>query len=141
MNSWHLSFSNRLNYGPSENIVIPLAVSLNGSNRILMRAKLDSGSTFCIFQRLYADLLGLETERGVAERIGTATGAFTAYGHEITLTVMELEWRATVYFAEPEDFPVSVVGRVGFLDRLKVGLVIMNSRFISALTMRDEPGN
>ena len=88
-----------------------------------MRAKLDSGSTFCIFQRLYADLLGLETERGVAERIGTATGAFTAYGHEITLTVMELEWRATVYFAEPEDFPVSVVGRVGFLDRLKVGLV------------------
>ena len=77
----------------------------------------------------------------MAERIGTATGAFTAYGHEITLTVMELEWRATVYFAEPEDFPVSVVGRVGFLDRLKVGLVIMNSRFISALTMRDEPGN
>ncbi len=40
-----------------------------------MRAKLDSGSSFCVFQRLYADLLGLETEQGVAERIRTTMGA------------------------------------------------------------------
>ena len=123
MNSYELKFTNRLQYGPSENIIVPLAISLDGLNRTLLRAKLDSGSTFCVFQRIYADLMGLETKRGVPERIRTTTGAFNAYGHEITLTVVGLEWRATVYFAEPEDFPVSVVGRIGFLDRLKVGLV------------------
>ncbi len=28
-----------------------------------------------------------------------------------------------VYFAAAENFPVNVVGRVGFLDRLRVGVV------------------
>jgi hypothetical protein len=28
-----------------------------------------------------------------------------------------------VYFAEQENFPVNVVGRIGFLDHLQVGLV------------------
>ena len=35
----------------------------------------------------------------------------------------DLEWSAVVYFAEPENFPVNVVGRAGFLDRLSLGLV------------------
>ena len=34
-----------------------------------------------------------------------------------------MEWNAVIYFAEPENFPVNVVGRVGFLDHLQVGLV------------------
>ena len=54
--------------------------------------------------------------------IRTATGSFTAYGHEVTIKVGQLEWQADVYFAEDEGFPVSVVGRVGFLDRLRLGL-------------------
>lgn len=62
-------------------------------------------------------------ESGVSQRIRTATGAFTAYGHEISMTVSGLEWQAFVYFAEDNSFPVNVVGRVGFLDRLRVGVV------------------
>ena len=84
--------------------------------------KLDTGSSFCIFQRHYGELLGLEIEKGEPEIIRTATGKFIAYGHEITLTVANLEWNATVYFTKDETFPVSVVGRLGFLDRLKIGL-------------------
>lgn len=76
-----------------------------------------------MFQRLYADLLGLDVERGVPQIIRTATGSFAAHGHEITLTVGQLEWQAIVYFAEDENFPVNVVGRRGFLDRLRAGLV------------------
>ena len=34
-----------------------------------------------------------------------------------------LQWDTTVYFAEPEDFPVNVVGRIGFLDHLQIGIV------------------
>jgi len=76
-----------------------------------------------VFQRLYADLLGLDVERGVSQIIRTATGSFAAHGHEITLTVGQFEWQAIVYFAEDENFPVNVVGRRSFLDRLRAGLV------------------
>lgn len=71
----------------------------------------------------YADLLGLELTAGMKERIRTAVGSFTAYGHEINLVVSGMEWLATVYFAEDAYFPVNVVGRLGFLDRLKVAVV------------------
>ena len=57
------------------------------------------------------------------EKIRTAAGSFPAYGHEVTLQVGDLQWDTTVYFAEPEDFPVNVVGRIGFLDHLQIGLV------------------
>lgn len=86
-------------------------------------AKLDTGSKFCVFQPSYARWLGLNLRSGVPERIRTATGSFTAYGHEVRLIIGDLDWSATVYFAEPEEFPINVVGRVGFLDHLRIGLL------------------
>jgi hypothetical protein len=88
-----------------------------------VKAKLDSGSVFCILQRRYAKLLELDLEAGTLQHIRTATGSFLAYGHDIILSIEGIEWHATVYFAEDEFFPVNVVGRVGFLDRLRIGLV------------------
>lgn len=55
--------------------------------------------------------------------IGTATGSFRAFGHELTLTVMEIETVSTVYFAESDEFDRNVLGRIGWLDRLKLGLI------------------
>lgn len=77
----------------------------------------------CVFQRRNAALLNLDLEAGAPQRIRTATGSFLAYAPEITLSIEGLEWQATVLFAEEEHFPVNVVGRVGFLDRLRIGLV------------------
>jgi hypothetical protein len=37
--------------------------------------------------------------------------------------VGQLEWQAVVYFAAEKEFEVNLVGRVGFLDRLRVGVV------------------
>jgi hypothetical protein len=39
------------------------------------------------------------------------------------VSVFDIEWQAVVYFAEHDAFRPSVVGRTGFLDRLKVGIV------------------
>jgi hypothetical protein len=121
--SWPLTFSDRFDYSRFNSIRFPLTLSTAVDNEILIRPQLDTGSTFCIFQRPYADLLGLETERGTEQRIRTATGSFTAFGHEIMMAVGQLEWHAVVYFAAHEDFQINVVGRLGFLDRLRVGLV------------------
>ncbi|HQU84267.1 MAG TPA: hypothetical protein PKY59_14115 [Pyrinomonadaceae bacterium] len=124
MSNWNLSFSELLVYPDNlQGINIEIILSLGTNLPIAAEVKLDTGSTFCIFQRHYGELLGLDIESGDPEIIRTATGKFIAYGHEITLTVADLEWTATVYFAKDENFPVSVVGRVGFLDRLKIGLV------------------
>lgn len=48
---WTLSFSDRLDYGSLDKIAIPLVLSLNSLNRIQLRPKLDTGSSFCVFQR------------------------------------------------------------------------------------------
>ena len=124
MSNWLLTFSERYRYADDEEgITFELLLSSDISARYPVDAKLDTGSTFCVFQRRYADLLGLDLESGTPQRIRTVTGSFNAYGHEVTLTVGGLEWQAVVYFAGDESFPVNVVGRVGFLDRLRVGVV------------------
>ena len=56
-------------------------------------------------------------------RISTATGYFYAYGHNITLKVLGIETISTVYFAKEESFTRNVLGRQGWLDRIKLGLI------------------
>lgn len=123
MSAWLLDFSDRIDYSKYDEITVEIFLSRSASSHVAIDAKVDTGSKFCIFQPRYASLLGLVIEAGSIEKIRTAAGSFVAYGHEVTLTVSDLEWNAVVYFAEPENFPVNVVGRAGFLDHLKVGLV------------------
>ena len=91
-------------------------------------AKLDPGSTFCVFQRLIGERLGFDIERGLPERIGSVRGSFLAYGHEVTLIVLDIEIVATVYFAADPHFPINALGRVGWLDRVRLGLVDYDCR-------------
>lgn len=123
MSEWQLSFSERRSYAKESGITVPIVLSSDFTTRVQVRAKLDTGSDFCVFQPHHADALGLELKRGVVERIRTAAGSFVAYGHEVTMTVLRLEWQATIYFAEPDNFPINVVGRLGFLDHIRLGLV------------------
>lgn len=119
---WQLYFSERFDYSRFNDITLPIKLSSDKANQILLRAKVDTGSTFCVFQHRYADLLKIDVETGTQRRIRTATGSFGAYGHELTIDVGELEWQAEVFFAEDEGFPINVVGRVGFLDRLRLSV-------------------
>ena len=86
-------------------------------------AKIDTGSTYCIFARHHGEGLDLDIESGLPVIIGTATGTFKAFGHELTLSVLGIETVATVYFAENEHFDRNVLGRTGWLDRMKLGLI------------------
>ncbi len=123
MSAWIIGFTDRLDYSEYDEITIEIFLSGTSSTPIAVAAKVDTGSKFCILQPRYATVLGFELESGIRETIRTAAGSFIAYGHEITLTINDMEWEAIVYFAEPENFPVNVVGRIGFLDHLQVGLV------------------
>ncbi len=119
---WLMSFTTRVDYRRFDEITVMVDL-ISGGMTASVDAKLDTGSKNCIFQPRYARWLGLDLTSGTPQRFRTTTGSFWAYGHEITLKVGELQWVTTVYFAEPEDFPVNVVGRIGFLDHTQIGLV------------------
>ena len=117
-----LDFSHRHSYASDLAITIPITLISDINTQVDFSAKLDTGSTYCIFERKYADWLGLDPTSGVETKMATATGSFFCYGHDLMLSVFDLEWQALVYFAESEAFSLNVVGRVGFLDRLRVGI-------------------
>ena len=77
-----------------------------GEERADLVASLDTGASYCLFQRKYAEVLGIEVERGVPMTFATANSRFEAYGHEVTIGTLDIE-----------------VQRHGWLDRLNVGIV------------------
>jgi hypothetical protein len=129
MSRYQLSFSERIGYENSPDITIPIALYTDVSLSVPIAAKLDCGSTLCVFQRKFGEMLGLDVESGIPERIGTATGSFPAYGHDVTSTTCGLEWQAVVYFAESYAFYLNVVGRIGFLDHLRIALIDHDQEF------------
>jgi hypothetical protein len=120
---FQLGFTDRHVYDATDALSVPIRLVSSRSLSTGLLANIDTGSTFCVFDRPCADILGLDLTTGIEQRISTATGSFYCFGHELTLQVFDLEWQAVVYFAEPETFRINVVGRVGFLDRLQVGIV------------------
>lgn len=87
-----------------------------------VEAKLDTGSTYCIFERLIGEDLGLDIELGEPQIIGAATGSFLTYGHFVTFSVADIYFEGMVYFAKDYTFNRNVLGRVGFLNRVLLGL-------------------
>jgi hypothetical protein len=102
---------------------VPVSLRLGDSRTVRLLAKLDTGASFCIFPREYAEQLGLNVESGHHQVVGTATGRFDAYGHTLTLGCFDWELEAMVYFAATPDFPRSVLGRSGWLQHFRLGLI------------------
>lgn len=111
------------NYSLFEVGITVKAVLKSGDLETVIEAKIDTGSTYCIFERHHAEGLNIDVESVMPIQIGTATGSFRVYGHELTLTVFGIETVSTVYFAESEYFDRNVLGRIGWLDRVKLGLI------------------
>lgn len=73
-----LTFDEKIKYpDDAQGINLDVVISKESDRLISATVKLDTGSTFCIFQRFYADLLGIEVEKGEKESIRTAKGKFT----------------------------------------------------------------
>jgi hypothetical protein len=94
-----------------------------GNLSVVVNTKIDTGSTYCIFARRYAEGLNLDIESGIPLDIGTATGSFRAFGHEVEMEVLGFKFESTVYFAESEYFDRNVLGRIGWLNKVKLGLI------------------
>jgi len=99
------------------------AILHHGEASVECEAKLDTGSSHCIFKRSHGELLGLDIESIAPETISTVTGGFLVHAHTITIEVLGIRSEALVYFAAEEHFRRNVLGRTGWLDRIKLGLI------------------
>ncbi len=114
-----------------EGITVPIVLKYGGLFTTF-DANVDTGSTYCVFERGNGEGLGIEIESGIPILMGTATGTFKAFGHELALSVLGIETVSTVYFAESDYFDRNVLGRIGWLDRVKLGLIEQeNKLFLS----------
>lgn len=128
---YDFSFDHECCYDGDEGISLPITIHTDKDSKIDLPAKLDTGSTYCIFQPEYAELLNLDLKAGEEEPIGTFTGSFVTYGHEINLKFLELEWSCVVYFSA-DKIPRNILGRNGFINKLKIALIDYEQRlFVS----------
>lgn len=88
-----------------------------------LNAKIDTGAENCIFERKHGERLGIEIETGEEQIFSTVTGNFITYEHELKLSILGIETVSNVYFAKEESFTRNVLGRQGWLDRVKLGLI------------------
>jgi hypothetical protein len=93
-----------------------------GEEAVSFNAKIDTGATFCIFERIHGEMLGLDIEAGAKERFATNTGSFLAFGHDIRISVAEIEFDSTVFFYAEDIFKRNVLGRNGWLNKILLGI-------------------
>jgi hypothetical protein len=122
-----LNFDVEHDYSGTEAITV-LVTLRYGQDKVSFDANVDTGSTFCIFNRGHAETLGLNVESGEPTRFKTVTGSFDAYGHALTLETLGYSFDVTVYFAAHEGFIRNVLGRRGWLDQVRLGLVEYESK-------------
>jgi hypothetical protein len=121
--SHQLSFTKLIEYDPGQpSITIPITLSVSHT-RVDCDAKVDTGSSNCIFARGVGEELGLDIESGLRLLVGTVTGNFVAYLHEVNLSLASFEFSGLVGFAEDQGFRRNVLGRRGFIEQMTVGLV------------------
>lgn len=88
-----------------------------------MTAAIDTGAAYCLFESGLAGQLGLDLAAGIPMRFRTANSSFDAFGHNIEIEVLGVHTQAIVYFFANPAITRNVLGRTGWLDRVRLGLV------------------
>ena len=129
---YRLDFDRLHSYATAQaGITVPVVLK-SGDKSVPIAASIDTGATFCLFRAELATALGLELTNGEWKRFRTANSNFDAYGHEIELSVLGLTTFSTVYFFADAAINKNVLGRVGWLDRVRLGLVEHDSQIYLA---------
>ena len=103
-------------------ITLPVLL-ISGEFGTAVDAKLDTGASHSIFARVHGENLGFDIESGEPLNVATVRETFRVFGHELTVRFLGIEFYTKIYFAEDEFMRKSVLGRQGFLDRVKLGLI------------------
>ena len=118
-----LSFEVLHEYDPrTDGITVPVVLGV-GRRDLRIVAKVDTGAAVCVFEREHGEDLGLDIEAGQPLQIATASGSFLAYGHDVSLSTFGFQFDVVAYFAFQYGFPRNVLGRRGWLEQVRLGIV------------------
>jgi hypothetical protein len=81
-----------------------------------------------LFSGEIAEALGLNLEDGVRRRFRTANSGFDTFGQEVELSVLGIATTPVVYFFADSMMDKNVLGRTGWLDRVRIGSVHHDNR-------------
>jgi hypothetical protein len=120
---YELRFTRRHDYASRvEGIFVPV-VPIRGNETIELTASIDTGASFCLFSREYARALNINIETGEPRTFSTANSKLEAFGHVVIIRVLGIDAEALVFFFADENINKNVLGRRGWLDRLRFGLL------------------
>jgi predicted aspartyl protease len=105
-----------------DGISVPVFLN-NGAERVKLLAHVDTGASHCLFERKQAELLDLDVEAGDPMAFRPATGRVEAFGHLVTIETLALRFEAVVYFFADERINKNLLGPLGWLDRIRLGLI------------------
>jgi len=94
-----------------------------GGQQIEVAAALDTGASFCLFERSLGEALGLEIEVGVPRTFATANSRLEAFGRELLIAVLGVEAYSMAFFFGDPEIEKNVLGRHGWLDRVRIGIL------------------
>jgi hypothetical protein len=118
-----LEFSQVHHYNSTAGGISVSVVLRSGGNAANLLAYLDTGAANCLFERKYGEMLKLEIEAGDRRTFSTVAGGVDAFGHFVELEVYGLKFESLVYFFGDERIEKNVLGRAGWLDRIRLGLI------------------
>lgn len=119
-----IEFDVVFNYADQEEgIEIPLALNANGRS-LMTVGFVDTGCGACLFGNEIGMDLGIDIESGeFAIFKSGAGGSVPAYGHPIVIEFLGIAFESFVYFAKYQGLQRNLLGRVGFLRKLRFGLI------------------
>jgi hypothetical protein len=119
-----IEFDVVFNYADQEaGIEIPLVLNANGRSTMTV-GFVDTGCGACLFSNEIGMDLGIDIESGeLAIFKSGAGGSVPAYGHPIVLEFLGVAFETFVYFAKYTGLQRNLLGRVGFLRKLRFGLI------------------
>jgi hypothetical protein len=110
----------------AEGITLPVFLTV-GDTTIPIEAKVDTGAELCLFRREHGEALGLVIEAGEHVVLRTLAGSLEAYGHEVSLRCCGIEFVSTVYFSKYLNLGRNILGRRGWLRKMRIGVVDENN--------------
>jgi hypothetical protein len=115
----------------SGGISVPVQLT-SGVETIEFLAYVDTGASNCLFERQHGEVLNLDIEAGEPMTFQTAAGRVDAFAHTVSLKVLGLTFESMVYFFADERIRKNLLGRTGWLDRVRFGLIDYDSKFYLA---------
>lgn len=103
-------------------ITLPVLLGYRGLH-YETEAKVDPGAEVCLFRREIAEDLSIPIDTGLPATFDSLGGSLEAFGHEVTLQTCGYNFTSLVYFAKYPGLRRNLLGRQGWLRRLRIAIV------------------